>query len=197
MILETDTNYLIRNKITAHQYTIAKLAREGMLSELKKYLDVTKTTFSLKEDVNALYKAGFTSAPLYGDAIGLTDINITTKFSQSHSFHKDPFEELYDAYPTKVIRPDGSYDYLRVDRKRSRKMYYNIIRENPALHEYILKCLDAEVTDKTNRGKLSFMKRMPTWLASEAWKAYADIVESNSESTLEELNEPGYGQSIE
>ena len=195
MILEIDTSFLIRNEITAHQYTIAKLVREDRLAELKKYLTVTDEMGSLRGDLNALYQAGFISAPP-GSAISLTEIKITTKFSQVHTFTKDPFEELYDAFPTKALRPDGSYDYLRVDQKRCRKMYYNIIRESPTLHDFILRCLAEEVRDRNAKGQMSFMKRMPTWLSSEGWKAYADVVEHCDVSTLEE-NSVGYGQAIE
>jgi len=195
MILEIDTSYLIKNKITAHQYTIAKLVREDRVPELKKYLVITRTDTSIRKDLELLFKAGFISASP-GNNISLNAIDITPKFSQSHTFSKDPFEELYDAYPTKVLRPDGSYDYLRVDRKRCRTIYYNIIRESPTLHEFILRCLKVEVEDKKSKGKLSFMKRMPTWLTSESWKTYADLAEDSDDTTLEE-KEPGYGQTIE
>ena len=128
MILEIDTSYLIKNNITAHQYAIAKLAREDRLPELKKYLHVTNMGLRLRDDLTSLYEAGFISSPP-GSVISLNTIDISAKFSQSHTFTHDPFEELYDAYPTKALRPDGTYDYLRVDQKRCRKIYYNIIRE--------------------------------------------------------------------
>ncbi len=195
MILEIDTSYLIKNKITAHQYTIAKLVREDRQPELKKYLVVTKTDGSLRKDLEGLYSAGFVSMPP-GSVISLNSIDITTKFSQSHTFTNDPFEELYDAFPTKVLRPDGSYDYLRVDQKRCRKIYYNIIRESPTMHEFIIRCLAVEVKDRKSKGQMSFMKRMPTWLSSEGWKAYADVAEHCDASTLEEKS-IGYGQEIE
>jgi hypothetical protein len=195
MILEIDTSYLIKNKITAHQYTIAKLVRDDRIPELKKYLIVTQSNDTLRRDLDALFNQGFLLSPP-GSVISLNTIQVTTKFSQSHSFTNDPFEELYDAFPTKVLRPDGSYDYLRVDHKRCRKIYYNIIRESPTLHDFILRCLNAEVTDRKIKGQMPFMKRMPTWLTSEGWKAYADIAEHSDDSTLEGKEE-GYGQSIE
>lgn len=195
MILEIDTSYLIQNNITAHQYTIAKLVREDRLPELKKYLHVSSTSITLRQDLDALYAAGLISSPP-GSAISLNTIDIATKFSQTHAFTREPFEELYDAYPTKALRPDGTYDYLRVDQKRCKKIYYNIIRESPTLHDFILRCLKAEVYDRKSKGQMSYMKRLPTWLSSEGWKAYADVVESCNDSTLEETN-TGYGQEIE
>jgi len=195
MILEIDTSYLIKNKITAHQYTIVKLVREDRLPELKKYLFITESDKNLRQDLESLYSTGFISSQP-GSVISLNTIDITTKFSQSHTFTKDPFEDLYDAFPTKVLRPDGSFDYLRVDQKRCRKIYYNIIRESPTLHDFILRCLNVEVKDRKSKGQMSFMKRMPTWLSSEGWKAYADVVEHCDVSTLEE-NTTGYGQEIE
>jgi hypothetical protein len=195
MILEIDTSYLIKNKITAHQYTIAKLVRDDRVSELKKYLKLTRTDLALREDLENLHEAGFISESP-GSVISLDDIKITTNFSQSHTFTNDPFEEMYDAFPTKVLRPDGSYDYLRVDQKRCRKIYYNIIRESPTLHKFIIRCLNAEVADRKLRGQMPFMKRMPTWLTSEGWKAYADVAEHSDDSTLEG-KEVRYGESFE
>lgn len=195
MILEIDTSFLIKNKITAHQYTIIKLVREERTLELNKYLAETGMESNLREDLNVLYRAGFIEAQP-GSVISLKMINVTSKFSKVHSFTKDPFDELYDAFPIKVIRPDGSYDYLRVDQKRCRKMYHNIIRESPTMHDFIIRCLAVEVRDKKSKGKMSFMKRMPTWLSSEEWKAYADVAEHFDVSTLEE-NSIGYGQEIE
>lgn len=195
MILEIDTSFLIRNKITAHQYTIAKLAREDRVPELKKYLVSTHSELSLRKDLDALHAAGFLSERP-GSVISLNNIKVSTKISQTHAFTQDPFEELYDTFPTKVLRPDGSYDYLRVDQKRCRKLYFNIIRESPTMHEFILRCLEAEVKDKKAKGQMSFMKRMPTWLSSEGWKAYADLVEHCETSTLDGKN-IGYGQAIE
>jgi len=40
------------------------------------------------------------------------------------------------------------------------------------------------------------MKRMPTWLSSEAWKVYADSDSGGQLSTQDEL-EVGYGETIE
>lgn len=195
MILEIDTSFLIKHKITAHQYTIIKLIREEHVLELNRYLKETGMESNLRNDLNALYKIGFIEAPP-GSVISLILIKVTPKFSKVHSFTKDPFDELYGAFPIKVIRPDGNYDYLRVDQKRCRKMYHNIIRESPTMHEFIIRCLKIEVNDKRSKGKMSFMKRMPTWLSSEEWKAYADIAEHYDVSTLEEKS-IGYGQEIE
>ncbi len=195
MILDIDTAYLIKYNLSAHQYTIARLVGEGNWTEVNKYLKASGQSERLREDWAALYNAGYVTAPP-GSSIRLTDMSLTTKFKKSHAFGADPFDELFELYPIKVMRPNGSYDYLRVDQHRCRKMYHNIIRRNPALHEHIILCLRAEIHDRSLKNNMPFMKRMPSWLSSEAWQSYADFVESNDMTTLEQ-KEVGYGEEME
>jgi len=195
MILEIDTTYLTENHINAHQYTILRLATEDNLYLLKKYLKYSDSLKTLHSDLNILYTRGLLENAPNDNAI-LTSIRTSDSFKRHLSFDKDPFEELYDAYPIKVLRPDGEYDYLRVDQKRSKKIYRNIIRLNRAKHELILRCLKAEVENRSKRGQLPFMKRMPAWLVSESWKIYADLIERNQGATPDK-NKASYGQDIE
>jgi len=195
MILEIDTTYLTENHITAHQYTILKLASENNTHLLKRYLGYSDSLKTLYSDLNILYKRGLLENAPNDNAI-LTSIRVSENFNRHLSFDTDPFEELYNAYPIKVLRPDGEYDYLRVDQKRSKKIYRNVIRLNRAKHEFILQCLKAEVESRSKRGQLPFMKRMPAWLVSESWKIYADLIERN-QGTTPDKNKASYGQDIE
>ena len=196
MILEIDTNYLIENKFTAHQYIILKLVKDNKLSLLEKYLRSTNTYFSMRVDLEYLLETGFVSRIPSGQGTFLTDIVVSDKFTQSMSFTQDPFDVFYNTYPVKVLRPDGQYDYLRVDQKRSKTLYHNLIRENPTIHREVIRCLRMEIKDRASRGKMSFMQRMPKWLTSESWKVYSDITE-DSYATIQEERNIRYGETIE
>lgn len=187
MILELDTQFLLDNKITAHQFIIAKLVSESKLTLLKQYISYTNTLNDIYKDLGQLKRAGFlNSTHNDGSIISFEKINVSPKFLKAFSFTDDPFDELYNLYPVKTLRPDGTHDYLRVDQSRCRKLYHNIVRKKPSIHENIMKCLTKEIEDRGLKGQMSYMKRMPTWLTSEAWKAYDDRVENDSNSTHEE-----------
>lgn len=195
MIFEIDMGYLKENNITAHQYVIAKLATDGELKILKSYVTMTSSFEELPRDLKNLYNQGFLVENPTDEAT-FSNIKVSDKFIKTHSFTDDPFEEFFNTFPIKVLRPDGNYDYLRVDRERSKKLYHNIIHMNLSKHNFIIRCLKEEIRDKTLKSQLSFMKRMPTWLTSESWKVYADRIEEDSVST-KEGKIVGYGQDIE
>lgn len=197
MILEIDTQFLLDNKITAHQYIIAKLVSDNKLPLLKKYITYSNTLNDIYKDLGQLKAAGFLSSTHnMGSIISLEAITVSPKFIKAFFFSGDPFDELYALFPIKVLRPDGSPDYLRVDQEKCRKLYHNIVRKKPSSHDNIMKCLKKEIEDRGLRGQMSYMKRMPAWLTSESWKAYDDRVEDDSTSTLGEKPK-AYGTDIE
>lgn len=197
MILEIDINFLLDNKITAHQYTIAKLISDNKIQLLKKYIAYTNTLNDLHKDLGQLKTAGFLSSAFNsGNYINLDTIATSPKFIKASTFTSDPFDEFYAAFPIKALRPDGMYDYLRVDQNKCRKLYHNIVRTNPSLHEHIVRCLRSEVEDRSLKGQMAYMKRMPAWLTSESWKVYEDHVEDNMSPTQEEKRK-AYGTNIE
>lgn len=197
MILEIETQFLLDNKITAHQYTIAKLISENKVPLLKRYITYSTTLNDLPKDLSQLKTAGFLSSTFNsGNYINLETIEISPKFTKASTFTSDPFDEFYALYPIKTLRPDGTYDYLRVDQARCRKLYHNIVRVKPSVHKHIVECLKSEVEDRTNRGQLTYMKRMPAWLTSESWKAYEDHIEDDMSPTLGEKRK-AYGTTIE
>lgn len=195
MLYEIDLNYLMKNQITAHEFIILKLLNDGELKRLRGYLQNSHSYERLEEDCTIMYNKGFLVEPP-PDPLALSRLKVSKAFRSTLAFVDDPFDEFYDAFPVKVLRPDGNYDYLRVDHKRSKKIYHNIIRMNNAKHQFILDCLKAEVKDKESKGQMSFFKRMPTWLTSESWKAYADLARVEQDSTQDE-NNAGYGTEVE
>jgi len=194
-MIEIDLIYLQQHQINAHQFVILKLLSEANLKQLQTYLNFTDTFNQVEADLEVLYEKGFVANPP-SDPLAFSIIKVTDKFRKSISFIGDPFEEFYETFPTKVLRPSGDYDYLRVDHKRSRKIYHNIVRGNKAKHEYLIKCLLAEIKDKTLKGQMSFFKRMSAWLTSESWKVYEDLVKDNYNSTQDDKT-VAYGTGIE
>lgn len=182
MIFEIDLKFLIQHRITAHQFIIVKLLSAKKYIMLKQYIAYVNGLHTIENDLRSLKSAGFIDKEYnVSNIIHYESIPIADSFFKTQTVNESAFEELYNLYPTKVIRPDGTSDYLRSDKDRCRKLYNNIIFNNPQLHNRILQCLQAEIDDKTNNGKLSYMKRLSSWLNSESWKAY-DVFEDETTS---------------
>ncbi len=195
MIIEVDIKYLTECRISVHQYVILKLAYEKQLKLLERYVIASGQLNRLMEDLTHLYDSEFLENPPNSDAI-INTIRVSNKFAEVFQSDTDSFEKFYEAFPVRVLRPDGNYDYLRVDHKRSKLLYNNIVGGDVTRHQLIMRCLKLEVDDRTRRGQLAFMKRMPMWLSSEAWKVYAETDSGNQGSTRDELK-IGYGQNFE
>lgn len=197
MILEIDTKFLLEHKITAHQFLLVKFASEGDYDAMKNYLHATDTYIHIPQDMIALYNAGLLKQGPSGNAT-FREIKPSERFIKLMAYTGDPFDEFYQLFPTKVLRPDGSYDYLRVDRERCRKIYHNAVRKNKTLHDHIMSCLQYEVMDRKRNGQMPYFKRMPTWLSSEEWKVTSEKLKnypvSNSDSTD---GKEAYGTEIE
>jgi hypothetical protein len=193
MLVEFDINTLTQNNVNAHQFLIAQLIFEKKLLLLTKYLELTNSFETLEQDLGSLVDAKFIIRT-QGD-YDLNKIIIRSEFVELIT-NGDIFEELLTEYPTVVNRPDGSPDLLKTDLVQSRLIYLRITKENKAVHQHILKCLKYEVEQRKSTNTLSYMRRLPKWLASESWKAYEERVDDDSFS-VRALEENGYGHEIE
>ena len=194
MILEIDTNFLIQHKITAHQYLLLEYARADDYEGMKKYLQFSKEYDNIQKSLDVLESCSFI-LPITDPYPTFRNLKPSAKYIKLMTFTGDPFDEFYELFPIKVLRPDGNYDYLRVNKDRCRKLYHNITKLNKSLHDHLIKCLAIEISDRTNTGTLGFMKRMSTWLSSEQWKNYED--KEKSVSSINTERRSGYGTEIE
>ena len=195
MIFEIDTRFLLNNKITAHQFLLLKLAYEGETDLLKRYLKVTDKYDEIERDLIALYNNGL--AKSWSGNATFRDIKPSDEFISKITYTGDPYDEFYALYPTKVLRPDGSYDYLRVDRDRCRKMYHNIVRKSKTTHDHIMDCLKLEIDDRVKTGNMGYFKRMHTWLSSESWKVFSERINAGVKVTGTSTGKEKHGETFE
>ena len=192
MLLEVSTETLNKLKLTAHQFLIIKMLHDHRIIELNEYLKNTKSESTLGYDLFVLSDRGF----LNYDASDPEDLNIIkvsqlfSKLVSEGSF----FEELFDIYPRKINRPNGTIDYLRTDRSTCNILYTFYTLNNRSKHDHILNCLKLEITTRQKEGSLGYMKRMPSWLVSREWESYADRI---ADSTGVQLENQGYGTDVE
>lgn len=96
------------------------------------------------------------------------------------------FLEFFGAFPLKVPSRDGGSRPLRAKNsdaqsvKSLRKKYQDIIKNNPELHEHILKVLDAEKEMKRKSNSLQFMHNIDTWINQKDWEKFEYLLDEDS-----------------
>lgn len=103
----------------------------------------------------------------------------------------DPFDEFYSIYPTQVIRPDGTSDFLKKNKNNCRKKYSSILGRSRAkrilMHQHLIDCLNYELEDKTRTGKLGYLKTMWKWLTTAEWENSEEQMKSTETITNTQL----------
>ena len=107
---------------------------------------------------------------------------------------KDFFDELYDIYPTFVVRTDGTRDYLRGAPSNCRKLYAKITGHSRSKHEHIKECLKFELSNRKQTNSMQYMKRMHKWLTSEEWLLYDEFMKDKK---VQKKIDDVYGTAIE
>jgi hypothetical protein len=191
MLIEIDTNVLIEHNLTATQFILAYLLNIGDTKTLEQMY-----SSELHKDVDKLVELGFLhngNELESKDSIDFSKLVLRTKFEEIIQTG-DYFDEITSVYPTKVRRKDGTEDYLRTDLSRCRKAYAKITKNRKIKHDHILTCLKYEIEYRTDNNSLSYMQKLPKWLASEGWKVFEQMLLDKSNSTGK--GELGYGQQL-
>jgi hypothetical protein len=196
MVVEVDIDMLIDNKLTAHDWIVAKLIKEEKFIYLTTYLDQTGQDGKevTKKLVNAKLIKDYND-PL-SDKFYTTRLEATPKL-QNILMKGDFFDEFVSKYPVKVIRPDGLPDYLRTDLSRSRRIYNKLTNNSRVKHNHILRCLEFEVDERTRTHKLAYMKRLPKWLAAKEYETYEQaMMDQKVEANGKPKSDTKYGETI-
>lgn len=99
---------------------------------------------------------------------------------------KNPFDEFYDLYPSYITRPDGTKDYLRVNKKNCEKFYKSLVKNDINYHKHILNCLSFYVSQKVMTGKEGYMKNMWKWLTQREWETIESQMKDSKEQIVEQ-----------
>lgn len=187
MLIEIDTNFLIRNNINLKQFLVCYLLYKGANHQLIKY---TKFDSIDLEFMNKLVDEGWITS---NNLNSITSTKVTNKFSKLFT-EKDYFQELLDTFPKDVLRQDGSKVYLRTAQKDCKRRYARIIKNSRLKHDTIINALKAEINIRTKENKMMWFKTLPNWLKAEEWQIYEGIFEDGV--TLGENIDNKYGTNI-
>ena len=160
-------NKLLEKGLTADDYTIALLLKEGKLGLVSKYSKLAKESFI--ESLERLKQKGYVTYKTIGNIIPIKETKVTEAFTDILS-NGDNFEEFYNTYPIKTVRIDGKTDYLRINKTKCKVKYKKIVKNNLMIHDHIMDCLKLDLEKRTNTNNMAYMKRMENWLAQEEWK---------------------------
>ena len=192
MIVEVNTDYLLKSQLTANQYIMLHLLFEGKRNTLEQFMLMN----DLQSEAEDLHKRGFIlnwSDDVIIDNLILSRDRCKELFDYQDSF----FWELFSTYPIKVPNGDGGTRALRptsLDAKQTKtlkKKYEKKVKKKDK-HEHIMRCLNAEMWMRRKRNTLAYMQKLETYLNQESWYNYEYLLEmSNEQKALK------YGEELE
>lgn len=119
------------------------------------------------------------------------ECNLTEK-AKTIIFGDNLFKEFVAEFPQKVIRTDGTVDFLRTDLVNAENIYLSYVGRSRDKHNHIIKCLKAELQQRESNGSMPYMMRIFKWIANRGWTSYEDIVDE----VLDSNKDLGYGTSL-
>ncbi len=185
MIIEVDSNFLVRNDLTIKEYLFCYLLYKGTHYQLSKYLK--------KDPIDLPFLKQLENKEWIKEINENTLSAKTTEKFNSLFTEKDYFQELINVFPKSVTRQDGTKSYLRTAQKECKRRYSRIIKNSRLKHDTIIDALKTEINIRTKQNKMMWFKTLSNWLKAEEWSMYEDV--NNGEETLIENNN-SYGTGI-
>lgn len=190
MIIEVDLDFLIQHNISANHYILLYLLHKKKHLYLRKYLDNNPVT---EQDLNELSEKKLIHNISDDGEFHLDKIIIRPRFRELMS-DGDFFDEFYNTFPIKTVRPDGKVDYLRTNSSKCQELYSKLTKNKKPLHKKIIRCLDYEVATREREGSMKWFKKMYNWLSSEEWLAWEERM--IDEPFNKDENKLGYGNEL-
>jgi hypothetical protein len=98
------------------------------------------------------------------------------------------FSKLYDMYPEKGFRSDGTTYPLKNDRKKCEKAFNEYLKEGTMTGEEMLTAFEVEQYECKNNGKTDFQPGLFNWLSNKTFEKYRSM-------SIQPIV-PGYGEEL-
>lgn len=191
MIVEVNTEYLIQSQLTAHQYIMLMFLYEGKLNSFEYYL----ASYGTDEDLKILFEKGYLLN--YSEELRVQDLIVSRKeIGKLFGYDESLFWEIFGTYPIKVSNGSGGTRALRPTThksaltKKMKKKYEKKVKTK-AVHEHIMRCLQAELWMRRKSNTLQFMQQLDVYLNQESWYNYEYLLEMSNEQKTN-----NYGQDL-
>ena len=185
MIIEINTDQLVKSELTADQFLISFIIYERAFNTFESLRLYNPTM--VNESVKTLVEKGYILKT--SNRIGYT----VTKSFLKFVVEVDSFDELLSKFPVYVIRNTGNKDYLRTDKDRCKRKYQRITKSKKSKHDFIMQCLDYEIKKRIEENSLCYMKKLPNWIDGKEWETWAERLEHEHN----EKESTSYGTELE
>ncbi|HBY70217.1 MAG TPA: hypothetical protein DEG69_22150 [Flavobacteriaceae bacterium] len=181
MIVEINIECLISSQLTGNQYVMLNLLYEGKRNSFEYYL----LTYDVHDELKELSDKGYILN--YAEDTLVSNLIISReKTSKLFGYDDSFFWELFGTYPIKVSNGNGGTRALRPTSlksaltKKMKKKYEKKVK-NKAVHDHIMKCLQAEMWMRRKSQQLQFMQQLDVYLNQESWFNYEYLLEMDNE----------------
>lgn len=191
MIVEINTEFMLRAGLSADQYIMLMFLYEGKLNSFEYYLASNGST----EDLNTLHEKGYLLN--YSEDLSVHQLIVSRKnIGELLGYNDSFFWELFGTYPIKVSNGGGGTRALRPTTHKSaltKKMQKKYAKKakNKSIHEHIMRCLNAELWMRRKSGTLQYMQQLDVYLNQESWYNYEYLLEMSNEQKTN-----NYGQDL-
>lgn len=114
----------------------------------------------------------------------------TKLFIEADNKFEKYFEELYKAYPRKVVDKSGGIRILRAenltsqDAEKCKKRYLMFLQDHPNDHTKVMEGLKTELRTR-GVNNLGYMQNLETWIHQRTWEKYQDLGDSSQSESNE------------
>jgi hypothetical protein len=192
MLIQIETENLIKEKITPNDYIILKLLFENQYSTLQKLFPVTST---LTNNLKILEYESYLKMTV--DELDWTKIStqifLRQKTIDLFIVKKSAFLTWWNMYPTKVgignnIRVLKTFDADTNLGRKCKQKFDRITNNDPIKENQLIKGLEIELEIKKKSNSMQYMQLVDVWLNQETYQKYIHLIDQPIENDNERID---------
>lgn len=189
MLIQIETENLIKEKITPNDYIILKLLFENQYSTLQKLFPVTST---LTDNLKILEYESYLKMTV--DELDWTKIStqifLRQKTIDLFIVKKSAFLTWWNMYPTKVgignnVRVLKTFDADTNLGRKCKQKFDRITNNDPIKEDQLIKGLEIELEIKKKSNSMQYMQLVDVWLNQETYQKYIHLIDQPIENDNE------------
>jgi hypothetical protein len=185
MLIQLETENLVKEKITPNDYIILKLLFDKNYDILKQLFDISSFNSYLIGLEDRGYLKLLTEENVEWNILS-TQIALRQKTTDLFIVKQTGFYKFWSIYPIKAgsrVLKTGS-----VDSKEAivcKQKWDRITHKNPLLEDQIIKGLEIELQIRKRSNSLEYMQLVTTWLNQQTWEKYVHLIEEEVQESNE------------
>lgn len=183
LIINVDLDLILKTGLSIQDFLFLQLIKSGKKELMNEYHSMFGMILN-KEGVDRLIKKGFLIKK--SDNLGYVFANFQTT-DDFNSFTtikaEDAIEDIKNTYPKKT--PSGNRVGLQSDSAKWGPKYLSIIKKDRALHQKILRCIEAEKQHRKKSNSEEYWALLLTYVNNKRWEVYIDDIDNfNSDDNV-------------